>query len=145
MDAITLTWDKTCQRWKKVYRGRVFCAARGVKKSDRTAYGQAVAQFQEWKVKADGEADQNKPHADQYHRAIATRQAMLDYLAREHEQAWDNPAIEITSADGKAETIYLPLRGATYKQEHSRLTAEVRRLKINMVHPTKAYLDSWRA
>jgi hypothetical protein len=87
METAKLTWDKAGLRWKRVYRGRVFYGQRGVKKSDRQAYGVAVQQFEDWKRETDHAADADKPNAAQYREAIRLREAMKNWLELERENA----------------------------------------------------------
>jgi integrase len=143
MSSSVLSWDKAGARWKKIYRGRVWYSKRGLKKGDKVAHRQAVNSFNEWKTTADADAEAHKPHADQYAQAIALRQTMLDWLLLErgNEEAYDNPTIEITR-DGKTDTIYLPLRGATYQQEHDQLAREIDRLKVDFARTNPPALNT---
>ena len=138
-----LSWDAGGSRWKKIYHGRTWYGKRGVKKTDRVGYQQALISFGEWKQTADNEAEAHKPHAEQYTIAISNRLAMLDWLEHErgNEEAYDTPTIEITGG-GKTETIYLPMRGATYAAEHDRLAHEIDRLKIDFARLTPPALDT---
>jgi integrase len=121
----------------------VWYGKRGVKKTDKVAHQQAVNSFNEWKTTADADVEAHKPHADQYTIAISNRQAMLDWLMheRDNEAEYDHPTIEITR-NNETETIYLPLRGATFQKEHDTLTEEIRRLKIDFARTNPPELDS---
>ena len=81
--AYKLTWEKKCNRWRKVYKGRVWTGKRGVNKSDTEAYRQALSDFEIWRGKIDLDSDNNKPHRKEYAEAIRKRQAVIDWCFNE--------------------------------------------------------------
>jgi integrase len=122
----TLTWDKAGQRWKRVYRGKVFYGERGVKKSDRQAYQVAVEQFNAHKSEVDRQADADKPHAAEYQQAIRLRQEAVKWLDLEHNEADHNALVaEMKRAGGDTDGIL------DFHAERDRLVAELERLNID--------------
>jgi hypothetical protein len=142
---VRLTYDKAGHRWKKVYKGRVWCIARGVRRTDKTAYAIALNSFQEWRQTADGDIDAHKPHADQYRQAIVQRQAMLTWLLQEvgNQEEFDAFITITNPTDGTTETISNESVGLpTYDQEHDRLVKEIDRLKLDFSKTTPPELDT---
>lgn len=78
-----LTWDEAASRWKKIYKGRVWYGKRGVKKSDETAYRQALADFEQWRGGIDLQVV--KPNTEQYEQAIGIREEMVQICLFEGE------------------------------------------------------------
>jgi len=78
-----LTWDEAASRWKKIYKGRVWYGKRGVKKSDGTAYRQALADFERWRGGIDLQVV--KPNTEQYEQAIGIREEMVQICLFEGE------------------------------------------------------------
>ncbi len=143
MDKRILTWDKAGARWVKVYRGRKWYGVRGVKKSDKQAYQKAVSEFQAWKQIADTDVDAHKPHAEQYSKAIALRQAMVNWLLLERDNQEQFNTFMTIEQDGKdPEVISIKsVGGATYNEEYDRLVKEIDRLKLDFARLTPPELD----
>lgn len=72
-------------RWRKKYKGQLFWFSDIQGKSDRAGYQRAVQALTEWRATIDLHQEQNKPHQDHYHEAIALRKDMLTWLAMEQD------------------------------------------------------------
>lgn len=91
-----LTWEKGAERWRRVYKGKVFTGKRGVLKSDDNAYRLAVEDFEQWRKEIDKELDANKPYRHEYELAISLRQQMADWCLLDGRTAeYDNLVKEI--------------------------------------------------
>ena len=124
-----LTWDKAGQRWKRKYRGRVFYAPRGVRKSDRQQHAVALALWNDWRKEIDAQPDTNKPNAAQYADAMLKRQAMLDWLLKERENQQEYNA------------WCKPVGCPTWQDEHDRLVKELERLYLDFSRVNPPALD----
>jgi hypothetical protein len=74
-----LTWESSCNRWRKIYKGRVWTGKRGVKKTDADEYRQSVEDFERWRGEIDGQVEATKPHRADYMTALKLRQRIVDW------------------------------------------------------------------
>jgi integrase len=146
MDKRILTWDKAGARWKKIYRGRVWYGERGARKTDKSAYQQAVNAFHEWKTTADTDIDAHRPHADQYRQAIAQRQAMVNWLLleRDNQEQYDQRIERLKNPRNAYERVTAVDWGnpLTYSHEHDGLVREIDHLKTDFARLNPPELDT---
>ncbi|QDT66664.1 tyrosine-type recombinase/integrase [Calycomorphotria hydatis] len=78
-----LNWDDSRRKWRVVYRGKKYRFDGGTGKSDREAKRQAEVEWREVKTRLDLEAEEAKPHRQEYRNVIAEWDNVLRW-ATEH-------------------------------------------------------------
>ena len=76
----SLTWEKATKRWSKVYRGKKYYFPFGASKSDESGYRLAVEAWEQKKRELVQSADSDKPHRDDYERAVSIREEMVRWI-----------------------------------------------------------------
>lgn len=74
-----IRWDKTTKRWYVYFNGRNKYLGYGRGQTDSESYKLAQDKWDEIRLDGEAKARAAKPHADQYQRAIALREAMVDW------------------------------------------------------------------
>ena len=74
-----IRWDKTTKRWYVYFNGRNKYLGYGRGKTDSESYKLAQEKWDEIRLDEEAKARVAKPNADQYQRAIALREAMIDW------------------------------------------------------------------
>lgn len=83
----SLNYDPTRNKWVSVYKGKKFRCDAGSGKSDRQAKKIATEKWNAWKTEIAGLALKNRPHQQDYERAVEQWQNVLG-VARDHDLAW---------------------------------------------------------
>lgn len=74
-----LNWDAARGKWRVVYQGKKYRFDGGSGKSDRAARKQAEADWKRLKAQLDQEAEQSKPHRQEYENVIAEWESVLQW------------------------------------------------------------------
>jgi integrase len=136
MTKLKLTWDKTTKRWCKVHKGHKVYLGSGKSKADQQSYLIALDQWAIRKAEIDASRAEEKPNGADYLTAIGLRQAMLEWLTLEADEADEaeyNDMIAWLQKENQREHslpgVPVPLvEYLTYAGEHNRLTRELEQL-----------------
>ena len=97
-----LNWEPSRSKWKAVYRGKKYRFDGGTGKSDREAKKVAEAEFRKICGQVDAEVGQEKPHRQEYERALEEWKSVLRWSI-EHEDESNREIAErsITRLEGQ--------------------------------------------